>query len=596
MHSDLDGMLAESNADSLSSILEVVNRIDAIGNLDFGEPVRIAVVRNYVIDALETYLKYHLYRAALRSDVRFGDYDTVFQEVLTDAFRADGYEPDIIVLSLMLPQFEPDYEVRDWEVDDVAERLCGLFDMVASRTDALVVVNTFLRPFPCACGIASTGSKPGLTYRVGLLNQRIRDYVGNHAGQFFVVDWELLVMQAGDSACIDRRFWYMAKAPFKPAFLKLYAAEIIKIGRALKGRTKKCVVLDCDNTLWGNVIGEDGLDGIQLDRNEFPGNTYYDFQKSIIQLVHRGVLVAVCSRNNEADVFDVLDNHPFCLLKRTHVAAHRINWRNKVDNLSELANELNLALDSFVFVDDSDFECGLVSRYLPEVTVRQVPHQLHKLPRLLLEEGLFDSLTWSEEDRHRTAMVQAEQRRQHARSQFHDLDAYLALLNLKATIHPARESEFTRVAQLTQKTNQFNLTSRRYSEQQIRRLAANDAVRVFTLSVTDKYGDSGLTGILIAKREGERGRIDTFLLSCRILGRNLELAFVRHCLHELNRTWRPAEWLAEYIPAEKNAQVADFWEKIGFTVDPPRAQSKRYRMRPAAAIIDPVTAIEIVSG
>ena len=220
-----------------------------------------------------------------------------------------------------------------------------------------------------------------------------------HRAQFFLVDFERIIRLLGEEKTIDYRFWYTSKALFKKDFLNAYAQEIVKIAKALKGRTKKCLVLDCDNTLWGGIIGEDGISGIKLDKHIYPDKLYYEFQQNVINLHERGIIIALCSKNNEEDVWEILDNHPSCLLKRRHVAAWRINWDDKSSNIKSIANELNLGIDSFVFVDDSPLECELVKKMLPDVTVLQVPQKLYTYPKILLHDGWFDTLHISEEDK-----------------------------------------------------------------------------------------------------------------------------------------------------------------------------------------------------
>src|SRR5262249_27162949 len=268
----------------------------------------------------------------------------------------------------------------------------------------------------------------------------------------------------------------------------------------------------------------------KLDRNDYPGKAFYDFHTSLLHLAERGVLIVLCSKNNEADVFEVLDEHPWCRLKRTHLSGWRINWQDKATNIVELADELNLGLDSFVLVDDSPAECELVRNLLPEVTVLSVPEKVYELPSLLLKQGLFDTLRLTDEDKGRARLYQSETQRKSSRGAFLSVDDYLASLETVAVIHRMTPAEGPRAAQLTQKTNQFNLTTKRYSEADMRTFAARTDAAVFTLSVKDRFGDLGLVGVAILERDGTAGRIDSFLMSCRVLGRGLERPVLAHCL------------------------------------------------------------------
>jgi FkbH-like protein len=233
--------------------------------------------------------------------------------------------------------------------------------------------------------------------------------------------------------------------------------------------------------------------------------------------------------------------------------------------LKSLARELNLGTDSFVFVDDNPSECEVVKSMMPEVTVLRVPPTVHRYPSLLDQDGLFDTLTLSAEDRQRSEMYRAEATRKHEEAKYESIDEFLSSLNLSVVIHEATPEEVPRIAQLTQKTNQFNLTTRRYSESQIASFCTAPDAAVYSLSVRDKFGDYGLTGVLIARREADGGSIDSLMLSCRILGKKIEVAFVLESLGRLEQKWPIASWHAEYVPTKKNQQVEKFWQHMGFS-------------------------------
>jgi FkbH-like protein len=260
----------------------------------------------------------------------------------------------------------------------------------------------------------------------------------------------------------------------------------------------------------------------------------------------------------------VLDSHPHCLIKRSHLVASRVNWKDKEVNLRELTEDLNIGLDAVVFVDDNPMECARIQAFLTDVTVRQVPERLYDLPVLLDQEGLFDKIGMTKEDLARTAMYQNDEQRREAAKSFSTAEKFLASLEIRASIRTAKDHEIGRVAQLTQKTNQFNLTTRRYSEAEIRDLAGRDDRAVYALSARDRFGDLGLTGVLIAKRTDAAAVIDTLLMSCRVLGRRLELQFVTECVRQLTARWRVDRWEAEYVRTQKNRQVVNFWDQFGF--------------------------------
>ena len=530
-----------------------------------GDQVSIVFLRNITIEGIEPFLKYFLRTEAIRPSVAFGGYGTIVQDVIGQESLVARIDPDVIVLSLMLEGLDQQYGLPQWRCDRVRDELENAFDLLATKTRSTIVVNTFIEPLYPELGLLLSPDHSDSGSQVASLNQFILEYVRRRTPRFCVADWDRYVRLLGADASLDRRYWYLSRAPFRTAFLNLYARQISRVACALKGRVKKCLVLDCDNTLWGGIVGEDGLDGIKLDQNEYPGKAYHDFQKVLLHLHERGVLILLCSKNNEADVFDVLDHHPACLIKREHLAGWRIDWQEKAGNIRSLADDLNIGLDAFVFIDDDPVQCGLVREMVPEVTVLQVPEKLHLLPTLPLRDELFDTLGTTDEDRNRTRMYQSDVKRVHTRRSFETVEGYLVSLETVARIHPARPDEFARLAQLTQKSNQFNLTTRRYSESDIRSFAEDQESAVYSLAVRDKFGDLGIVGVLIAGRTGTVGRIDSFLMSCRVIGRDLEFAMVSGCLARLRSVWGVERWEAEYIPTRKNAQVADLWLRSGFT-------------------------------
>ncbi|MFQ6023271.1 MAG: HAD-IIIC family phosphatase [Acidiferrobacterales bacterium] len=576
LRAKLDQVLDGASPDKLPSLLSAVNRADAT-DLGLETAASIHFLRNYTIELIEPFLKYYLYKEEIKPFIVFGGYNTFRQELLDEDSHVHQ-KPDLIVLSLMLDQLDPSYGTRTWTAEKTKEHVQELFELVAANSESTVAVNTFIPPFYREQGITMMPTLPDFERGVCDLNLQIRKFVANNSSKFFLMDWERFLRILGEENSIDYRYWYLSKAPFKKHFLNLYAREITRLVRAMKGKGKKCLVLDCDNTLWGGVIGEDGPRGIKLDPNDWPGNAFYDFQKTVLALFGRGVLIILCSKNNEQDVWDVLDNHPHCLLKREHLAAWRINWDNKANNLVSLAEELNVGIESFVFVEDSPAECELVRQNLPSVTVLPVPENLYTYPNIVLEDGLFDTLSLTQEDKQRTVQYQQTRKRQVQKNMFTNIDDYLTSLEMEAGIHEAKIHEIPRIAQLTQKTNQFNLTTRRYSETHVETLLNSDDAAIFTLTARDKFGDLGLTGVLIAKHVEAAGFVDTLLLSCRILGRELEQLFVDRCMSILEDKWSLENWQAEYIATEKNQHVANFWEQIGFTSTSDVAGIKRYSM------------------
>ncbi len=551
--------------------------------------IRVKVFRNYSAEFIDPFLKYYFGTRGMRCEVDFGGFDA-FQQEIIEADDLNSY--NLIVLSLTADALI-DGRHRDASPEEAIAKISGLIEHIETKTPASVVLNTLIRPLLDEGGASFSLQPTSRTHRVDDYNRRLRAFVIKKSPRCSLVDWERIVMLTGLEAAFDRRLAYTASAPFRHAFLNLYAREIYRLEGALSGRTKKCLVLDCDNTLWGGIVGEVGVAGIDLDPNEYPGKAYYDFQRAVLRLADQGIMIALCSKNNPEDVERVLDSHPHCLIKSSHLVASRVNWKDKEVNLRELIEDLNIGLDAVVLVDDNPMECARVQAFLPEVTVRQVPERLYDLPVLLDQEGLFDKAGVTKEDLARTGMYRKDEQRREAAKSFSTAEEFLASLEIQASIHTAKDHELSRVAQLTQKTNQFNLTTRRYSEAEIRDLAGRDDCAVYALSARDRFGDLGLTGVLIAKRTDAAAVIDSLLMSCRVLGRRLELQFVTECLRQLTERWRVGRWEAEYVRTEKNLQVVNFWDQFGFEPVATELDRTLYRARTTSLTLHPISFVEV---
>jgi FkbH-like protein len=557
-------MSPQVSADSYSAVFAEVAAMEAKA-ATFSDEIRVLVLRQITVEGIDTLIKHQLYSQGVRPMIEFGGYGSMVQEVLAADGPVARNNPELIVLALALDSLDPKYGQPGWKMDDARAELDDLFTLLLSKTRATIAVHNFIAPLWPEQGLVTDAQGRDLAAQVAELNRFVVETVRAHAPRFILMDWDRYLRQLGAETALDERGRYLWSAPFKRPFLDLWSRQLSRVVCALKARSKKVLVLDCDNTLWGGVIGEDGIDGIQLDADQYPGRAFYDFQNTVLHLAKRGVMVTLCSKNNEADVLEVLDRHPCSVLKREHLSGWRINWNDKASNIDELSNELNLGLDSFVFVDDNPAECALISGMLPRVTVLQVPEKLYKLPELLLRDGLFDTLSLTEEDGERAALYRDESQRKNLRGTYDSLDDYLRSMQTVAVIHRVRPGEIARVAQLTQKTNQFNLTTRRYSEQEIRSLSDDDNAAMFSLTARDRFGSLGLIGVLILRIDGNEAKVDTFLLSCRALGRRLEQAMIEHCLSDLRASRSIVRWVAEYIPTSKNAQVEDFWPRLGFS-------------------------------
>ena len=376
-----------------------------------------------------------------------------------------------------------------------------------------------------------------------------------------VIDFSDFASRHRRQELIDWKYYFTSQlalsARLAADFKKWFSA--VKEQIALK--RKKCIVLDLDNTLWGGVLGEDGIAGIKIG-GDYPGKAFLYFQKALAELSKSGVILAVCSKNNEKDVKECWAKNPFNVITEKHISSYRINWNNKADNIREIAAELNIGLDSMVFIDDNPSERELVRSELPAVTVPEFPEQPYNLPIFIdeLVENYFCVYSLTNEDRKKTEEYKANAQRAKESQKFADMESFIKSLEIKLVIQSANEMNVSRIAQMTQKTNQFNLTTRRYTESDLSAMLSGGA-RIWCLSVSDRFGDSGITGCIIVRG----GEIDELLLSCRILGKGIEKEFLAQILWRL-KALGARDLKSAFIPTSKNAQVRDFYERNGFSL------------------------------
>jgi FkbH-like protein len=385
---------------------------------------------------------------------------------------------------------------------------------------------------------------------------------GNHTN-IYIFDLKELVEQAGRSFLYSNKRWYLGGLRFSIAGEKLIARELERILDAQLVTRKKCLLLDLDNTLWGGVIGEDGIGGIHLSETG-EGARYRDFQLGIRNLGQMGVILGIVSKNNEADAFEVLENHEHMVLKKGDFAAMKINWSAKTQNIAEVAQDLDIGLDSIVFIDDNPVEREAVRTALPEVTVPEFPADTCELTSFFgqVYKEYFFTLDSTEEDHKRTEAYLANAERAAERAAAPSIEEYLAGLRTKIFLTRARDEDLSRAAQLTQKTNQFNLTTRRYTEQELRALQTTHGTEIFIASVTDKYGDNGKVFVGIVRRQApDTAVLDTFLMSCRVLGRFIEDQILDHLVREL-RSDGLSKLRVQFVSTAKNAPARAFIERL----------------------------------
>ncbi|HEX8036246.1 MAG TPA: HAD-IIIC family phosphatase [Ktedonobacterales bacterium] len=536
--------------------------------------VRIAILGSSTLDYVRSYLEVACRLAGLTPAFYLGPFDQYAQDILNPASEFYTFAPDVVILAIHGRALFPGLYDAPFDLDPPARRdaarsitaeVAALLRTLTSRTDALVLLHTFATPQYSPIGMLDLRDEFGQAELFQTLTSGLADQVRREFPSVYLIDEDRVYGRIGKRNVTDPRLWFMARMGIGEGALGAVTSEYMRAIKALKGLTRKCLVLDLDNTLWGGVVGEDGPHGIALGQ-EAPGNAYRAFQEAILSLWKRGVILAINSKNNEADALEVLEQHPDMVLRPSHFAAMRINWLDKATNLRSIAEELNIGLDSMVFVDDNPAECALVRSRLPQVLTVALPQDPALYRGTLLALTDFDTLTLTDEDRKRGQLYALRRERQQwEASHSGDLGGYLSDLQLQVKVEAADTFAIPRITQLIGKTNQFNVTTRRHSETMVRSFAASGDSSVYSVRVQDRFGDHGLVGAAIVKHLGETWEIDSLLMSCRVLARGVETALLS-VLADTARQHGASTLRGVFIPTAKNAPARDFYRDHGFSL------------------------------
>jgi len=441
--------------------------------------------------------------------------------------------------------------------------LTAFDDFCARHPEKVIITNTFCtgsnRPF----GLADFTHRQSLKSLECSLNARLAQ-VARARPNLLVIDIEPLFRRYGEDALVSNAFWYAGRIRYTGRMFALLADTISQALAAYTHRSRKVLVLDLDNTLWGGIVGEAGPRGIELSEDG-NGRCFRDFQRALKAIQRTGVLLAIASKNNAADVDEVFDANPMMILRREDFAAMRVNWQSKVESIQEIAKELGLGIDSFVFIDDNPVERGAVQKFLPEVAVPEFPDRIENLQSWFMRDiapAYLSKYAITAEDASKTEQYQAKAAREKLAASF-DLEGYLAELGIECNIRVDDRSRVVRAAQMTQKTNQYNLTSRRYDVADLARFVDSVEHAVLMLDYRDRFGDEGAVGLAIV--DTAEGRIDTLLMSCRVIGRKVEQRLLDKAV-ELCRERGLRKIVGEYIPTPKNGMAASFYADNGFTL------------------------------
>ncbi|MGO9256741.1 MAG: HAD-IIIC family phosphatase [Bryobacteraceae bacterium] len=557
-------------------------------------PYRCAILRSFTVEPLVPLLRAAAFTAGIDLTVHVGEFNTYAQEFVDAGSSLYAFDPQTAILAVQTRDLAPelwngfaglDRPHGDGVADRVVERVTGQFAgwirALRSHSQANLVIHSLEAPMSPALGVFDSQSEDGQTAAIYSINRNLRRLAHDNPG-VYILDYDGLVARYGREQWADERKWLSVRLPLAAASLIRLTREWMRFLHPLTGKVAKAVAVDLDNTLWGGVIGEDGMAGIQVG-SEYPGAAYRELQRALLDLSQRGILLAVCSKNNPEEALAALESHPGMLLRPRHFAAMRINWQDKARSLREIAAELNIGLDALAFLDDNPVEREHVRREAPEAMVLALPDDPMRYAQAVRDAPIFERLALSEEDRQRNQYYAAGRERAALEQAVSSPEEFYRSLEQEAEIQPVNALTLARAAQLTQKTNQFNLTTRRYTEQQIAEIMNCPGWRVLSLKVRDRYADNGLVGLAILRDVGavcDAGavcEIDTFLLSCRVIGRTVETALVAQVAAEA-RTRGATRLEGWFLPTKKNAPARDFYARHGFELAEERDGGQLWRL------------------
>ena len=546
----------------------------------------ISVLSNVTMQMSKDILEYSLRKEGIPAEVRFGDYDNIIQDSLK--FQKSKLVLIFMELSNLIDglQYKADLMSDDEivqlitkvksEIDFIFKNLTNTPLVIFNKFSTLLFNSSFLREnnFDRIC------------------NELNEHLASNTPRNVFLIDIDKIIAKVSIENSFYARNYYSSKALYTVDFFKAFSNFIKPIVLSSNGKMKKALIFDCDNTLWKGIIGEDGMEGIKI-----AGSVYEEVQYLGLALSKKGILLGLCSKNNLEDVDEVLENHRDMIFKDDDISIKKVNWINKASNLESIANILNIGKDSLVFIDDSDFEINLVKEQTPEIKCIQVPKKSYNYPQLIRDEiGVFFNTSNSDEDRKKVLMYRNQVKREQTKNSFNSIDDYLKSLDLQLKIYENDESLIPRMSQMTQKTNQFNLTTKRYTEADISYFISSNNHEVFAFGVADKFGDSGVTGLCIVEKKSEKeGEIDTYLMSCRVIGRNIEFAFFDYVIDSLKK--KGIEKInSQFIATIKNGQVRDFYDGLGFDIQTESKDSKNYELNTNNFLQKNITYIKLENG
>jgi len=555
------------NDEKLSYFL---NESKIINTERFNKKVRIAVLGSFTFNGFEETIRVKCFQNKIESKTYVADYNQYNQDILKTDSKFYKFKPDITFLILdtrhilgnlfFTPYTLSDEERQKFAIEKVNE-INNLIRTVIINSKSHVIFSELQIPTYSPYGINEKTENMGLKQIVQKINDGIRKEVEKQQ-LAIIFDFNEFIQKYGENNVFNFKQFFSGDMKIAIEYIPKFIDELMRFIIAILGIGKKCIVVDLDNTLWGGIIGEDGFDKINLG-DEPIGRGFIEFQKRLLALNQRGVILAINSRNNFDEAIKVIKEHPNMILKEENFSSMKINWNDKASNLREIATELNIGLDSLVFFDDDPINREFVKEQLKEVFVVELPRDSSQYAQILTQMNVFEVQKITEEDLKRREMYFEQQKRTKFENEIGDFDEFLKQMNIEVEIKKADSFSIPRISQLTLKTNQFNLTTKRYQEEDIENLANNSERIVECAKVSDKFGDNGITGVYIVEKSDEEWIIDSFLLSCRIIGRGIEDVMISQLIERAKKE-NVKRIKGKFIPTQKNKPAEDFYKEFGF--------------------------------
>jgi FkbH-like protein len=573
-HPDFAGLVALANARLNFLRTEQLDRIYAAAfpappaAALMAEPVRLAILGSSTTKHLHAGIRVAALRRGMHVTIYEPDYGQYWPELLNRESGLHQFRPNLVLFA-----FDARFLTRGFNAGQdaagasdaaagILAHLEACWTQARGAFDATILQQTVLPVFPELLGQNEHLLPGSPAAAVRTLNSMLRTAAG--AAGVALVAADSYAARDGLDKWYSETFWHQAKQEVFATAVPLYGDLVMRLAAARYGRSAKCLVLDLDNTVWGGVVGDDGVQGLALGQGSAEGEAFVAFQRYALDLSKRGVILAVCSKNDEANALAPFETHPDMILKRSDIACFVANWEDKATNIRRIAATLNIGLDSLVFADDNPFERNLVRQELPMVAVPEIPEEPALVAQCIADAGYFEAIALTEEDRARAAQYQANAARASMAGAVTDMGAYLDSLEMRMVWGRFDEIGLPRIVQLINKTNQFNLTTRRYNEAEVRAMITDPAVIGLQLRLLDRFGDNGMIAVVIARQDGATAEIDTWLMSCRVLGRKAEEATLA-LLAAAARKQGVERLLGCYRPSAKNGMVAAHYEKLGFS-------------------------------